>query len=73
MPTRKWPVSKPNWSPSAKRQMSDSRDRLAGMEDLNRRTVWSTLETGRQAENHRMQSEQAPTIDNSNADKVKRH
>ena len=56
----------------AKRQMSDSRDRLAGMEDLNRRNRLVNLETGRQAEITRMQSEQAPAADNANADKAKK-
>lgn len=57
-----------------KRQMSESKDRLSGMEDLNRRNRLTNLETGRQAEISRMQSELIPLSadHSSNSDKQKK-
>ena len=57
-----------------KRQMSDPKDRLAGMEDLNRRNRLVNLETGRQAEITRIQSEMIPISETLafNSDKQKK-
>ena len=57
-----------------KRQANESKDRLGGMEDLNRRNRLTNLETGRQAEITRIQSELTPLSDQSgtNSDKQKK-
>ena len=49
----------------AKRQQSESKDRLAGMEDLNKRNRLVNLETGRQAEISRLQAELPSTLESS--------
>lgn len=48
---------------AAKRQSNETKDRLALMEDLNRRNRQVNLETGRQAEISRMQSELPDVLD----------
>ena len=54
---------------AAKRQATESKDRLAGMEDLNKRNRQVNLETGRQAEISRMQAE-LPTAGNEKGGKA---
>ncbi len=52
---------------SVKRQMSESNDRLAVMDGLNRRNRLANLETGRQAEISRLQSELPDATSTSSA------
>lgn len=57
---------------TAKRQQSESKDRLAAMEDLNKRNRQVNLETGRQAEISRLQAElPSLAVDSSDAMKKK--
>lgn len=55
---------------TTKRQLADPKDRLAGMEDLNKRNRLVNLETGRQAEISRLQAE-LPSAIESASDKKK--
>lgn len=52
---------------ASKRQTTESKDRLAAMEDLNKRNRQVNLETGRQAEITRMQAE-LPTVNNGKSE-----